>query len=109
MNRYEDIVYLLCNDVILSFEGDSFYGVGEPFEGLIVAINCNDTFAYASADAEDIPIGREHEVRSIYDKYGHAGVIAWCSKERGIEPLPAFLKLLSAGKYKLARKELESK
>ena len=104
MNRYEDIVYLYCNGVIIDF-------VDEEFSNLVVAVACNDIFAYASADAEDIPPGREHEVRSIYDKHGWPGVIAWCAKERGREPLPAYLgreQYLGEDKYNLARKELEA-
>ncbi len=105
MNRYEDIVYLYCEGVIIDF-------AGEQFKDLEVAIPCNDTFAYASADAEEIPEGREHEVRTIYDNYSWPGVIAWCAKERGVEPLAAFLKQMGETaeyRYNLARKALEDK
>ena len=97
MNRYEDIVYLYCNDVIIDF-------VDEEFSNLVVAVGCNDTFAYASADAEDIPPGREHEVRAMHEKYGDEGVIAWCAKERSVEPQIDW----QTAKYNLARKELEA-
>ena len=102
MNRFEDIVYLHCYDVILDF-------AGEMFDHLIVVIPCNDVFSYASADAEDIPPGREHEVRKLYEQYGWPGVIAWCAKERGQEPLPAYLKILGEDEYRAVRKSQEAK
>lgn len=51
------------------------------------AVNCNDTFYYASADATSLAKGREKEVRVIAEKYGWSGVVAWCSVERNEEPL----------------------
>lgn len=98
INRYEDIVYLYCHNLIVDFAGDDFN------DELEVAILCNDTFTYASADAEEIPAGREHEVRTIHEKYGYEGVIAWCAKERKMEPLDHW----QTAKYTLARKELEA-
>lgn len=100
-SRYEDLCFLLVNDIIFEFDFDWHNGMH--LEELQGHINCSDTFYYASADGTSIPIGREHEVREMYEKFGWAGVTAWCALLRNEEPL----KEHQSDEYKAARKYLE--
>ena len=65
--------------------------------GFSCAILCNDTFYYASADAESICDVEDLElVKYLYEKYSYDGVVAWVSSQRNWqEPL----KPLQTDKY----------
>lgn len=54
-----------------------------------VIYNLNDTFDYASADAENIDMEDFHAFQStyLYIKYGHELIIAYCSLKRKRDPL----------------------
>lgn len=67
------------------------------------AVCCNDTFYYATADAEDLAPGEELRLRAIYERHGWPGVVAWCAVKRGEEPLPQ----LRTPEYLSARMELD--
>jgi hypothetical protein len=61
-------------------------------------VGVNDTFYYASADAEDL---KEDEIDGLIDvvkKYSHDGVTAWAARRRNMEPLPQ----LQTDKYREA-------
>ncbi|MDP3793337.1 MAG: hypothetical protein Q8R07_01145, partial [Candidatus Uhrbacteria bacterium] len=45
---------------------------------------CNDTFAYASADAEPVPWDSVQEVKRLYDAGGWRALIDWISERRGV-------------------------
>jgi hypothetical protein len=47
----------------------------------------NDTFDYASGDAEEVPPERWIEVNNVYKQYSSMGLIAWTALRRGYEPL----------------------
>lgn len=54
--------------------------------------NLNDTFGYASADSEKLymdgdPNGNQGTLVAVVSRFGHAGLIAYCAKVRGCEPL----------------------
>ncbi len=53
----------------------------------------NDTWYYASADAEEIPKDKEKEVADLFQKHGEDGVLYWVYKQRGHYPsIPSTLK-----------------
>jgi hypothetical protein len=62
------------------------------------AINCNDTFYYASADACGLEPHEAKEVRAAVEQWGWAGAVAWCALKRNQEPL----KQLQTEQYRAA-------
>jgi hypothetical protein len=48
---------------------------------------CSDTFAYATADGEDIPDDQVAVLADVYNRWHWAGVTAWVAWRRGTEPL----------------------
>ena len=76
----------------LMFEGGLFYGgfFSTPvFDPLNFAINCNDTFHYASADCE--PIKSLEDIKllgTLYDTFGFDGLDALAACRRDYLPLP---------------------
>lgn len=70
--------------------------------GWSAAVSCNDTFAYACADAEFLAPGREAELKALFDKYGWSGVVAWCAKERNQYPIKEY----RSEQYRKALEEL---
>jgi hypothetical protein len=67
-------------------------------EGWHSAINCNDTFYYASVDACEIEPHEAKEVRAAVERWGWAGAVAWCALKRNEEPL----KQLQTDQYRAA-------
>src|ERR1700757_4776951 len=47
----------------------------------------NDTFAFATSDAEEVPFENLIEVRALYDKFGSHGLTAWVAKKRNQQPI----------------------
>lgn len=84
--EYEHLFYLAAEDIVFF----SFYNEEvEDYDGWFhAAVNVNDTFYYASADAEDLAPGKAAIVRDYYERYGWGGVVAWAAIKRGQEPLP---------------------
>lgn len=56
-------------------------------DGWHPAINCNDTFYYASADACVLEPHEAKEVRAVVERFGWAGAVAWCALKRNEQPL----------------------
>ena len=59
-------------------------------EATNVFVNCNDTFAYACADAEDLPYKQIKPLYEMWKKNPVWGPVAWAvmqRKERPIEPV----------------------
>lgn len=54
-------------------------------------INCNDTFGYACADAEEVPWHRIEEVAAALKKCDLHGDIIWAQRQRGGMPFIAGL------------------
>ncbi len=53
-----------------------------------VHVNCNDVFAFACADAEQIrTYGDFEDVCEIYALFGGIGLVAWCAQKRGSKPV----------------------
>lgn len=47
----------------------------------------NDTFAYACADGEDLPLDELPTVLELWRQFKWGGLIAWAAHRRGIEPI----------------------
>lgn len=67
-----------------------------------MALNMGDTFEYATADMEVVPVDAVVTVAQIALDYGVQGLIAWAAMRRGAEPLEQLRDEL----YKSARKML---
>lgn len=53
-----------------------------------LALLMNDTFHYASADAEGVEWGELEEVYAVWKKDNWKGLVRWAAKKRGCKPLP---------------------
>jgi hypothetical protein len=49
---------------------------------VVVAVNCNDTFAYACADAEDVSMDELYELTQVRYEGGWRAVVEWIAKRR---------------------------
>ena len=67
---------------------------------------CNDTFWWATADAEHVLWEQIPEVYAIYKAQGEAGLIDWISEKRGIRPMTEAE--ASLDKLKRARREIRN-
>lgn len=76
--------------------------VKECYLGSIGCLLMNDTFYYASADAEPVGYDEWPAVKKIYEDHGNEGLIAWAALRRGHEPLPPLL----TDKYLAAKEAL---
>lgn len=70
--------------------------------GWHIAVNCNDTFYLACADATELKLSDVPKARMLAEKYGWGGVLALCAKIRNEEPLEH----LQTDAYKQALAEL---
>lgn len=72
-------LYLILQDV-------AFVRI-EKEEPIKLYINCGDTFAYACADAELVPVTEWHTLARLHDDYGYDGLVAWIADRRCEEPI----------------------
>jgi len=96
--EYENLLWLAARDIV--FFSERTGGGGD----WIALVNCGDTFCLACADAEELTPERSWEVKTIYERCGWDGVVAWIAKARGEEPLE---KLRTSG-YMAAREFLDT-
>lgn len=87
----EAMLYLMGEDV--AFMGanwsDEVATKGYSAECYLGTVGCllmNDTFHYASADAEEVPYNEWPHVKEVYEKWGEEGLIAWVALRRGYDP-----------------------
>jgi hypothetical protein len=85
----------------LLIEGDCFLNDGWWEESwhkgrTTIHVNCNDTFSYASADAEDISYSEISELYEFVKKDNKLGSMAWCIKKRKVKPIPERCKQIDA-------------
>ena len=76
------VVGILKKRIRLVADDIAFFG----FDSTLV-LNCGDTFAYACADAEEVPDDQIDLVRRMHDKFGYVGLTAWIAARRKCEPL----------------------
>lgn len=74
----------------------------EAKEAISMYLNVNDTFYYASADAEDVLISDIPKIYELWKKYDHHGITAWVALKRNMDPLDE----LKTEKYDAAIKEI---
>jgi len=55
-------------------------------ETLVLFLNCNDTFAWGCADAEEVKSSELEELYKLYKKYGYSGTTIWVCKKRNEQP-----------------------
>jgi hypothetical protein len=96
-DRLRTLAWLAAEDVVLWVYGEG--GEGGPQAQAV----CSDTFAYATADGEDIPDDQVAVLADVYNRWHWAGVTAWVAWRRGTEPLGGF----RVDPYPEARKYLE--
>jgi hypothetical protein len=62
-------------------------------ETVVLFVNCNDIFAWACADAEDV---KESEVKDLYQmwKKDGWGIVKWACKKRNLQPQQAMVKMM---------------
>ena len=82
IDRLSSEVGILKKRIRLVADDIAFFG----FDSALV-LNCGDTFAYACADAEDVPDDQIDLVRRMHDKFGYTGLVAWIASRRKCEPL----------------------
>lgn len=73
---------LLAEDVLFCVEPDPEGEGSSPYVILL-----SDTFAYACADCERIPLHEIPYLLFLYDKFGYSGPIAWAAVKRGCDPI----------------------
>jgi hypothetical protein len=83
------LAHLLMNCIIFTNNGWWYAesGVSWPKDSISHHVNCNDTFAYACGDSEDITHDGVHELYAMWRKDPHYGSTVWCMKKRKIMPI----------------------
>jgi hypothetical protein len=82
----ELIFWLLAREVIFlsTFDND----VQDWSNHWYAVVNLNDTFYYATADAESVTLNGLADLKYYFDKYSWDGITAWASfKREGMEPV----------------------
>lgn len=89
-NRDHAIAEMLARQAILIMPASG--RAGKPAE---IWINCNDLFAWGSADAEPLPYS---EIESAYRAYksGKHGLDKWACQRRGVRPEGAAIEAMKA-------------
>ena len=59
-----------------------------------LALLCNDTFAWATADAEDVLDAQIDTIVELFKSEGEAGVIKWIAQQRNMKPMESVGKWL---------------
>ena len=59
-----------------------------------LALLCNDTFAWATADAEDVLDEQIDTIVELFKSEGEAGVIKWIAQQRNMKPMESVGKWL---------------
>jgi hypothetical protein len=81
----EALFWLAARDIV--FFATYNQAIEDWDNGWHAAVNCNDTFYYASADATAFEPHEAKEIRRVFEQWGWDGVVAWCAIRRGEEPL----------------------
>lgn len=117
----EALALLLLEDYVITVRGasvdceDSTLVVDAP-STVSLSVMCSDTFAYASADSENLPLlgwqdEREEQFWNLYDKIrelGYDGAVQWIALRRGYRPIPPVVKKMKeAGTWLPEMDELE--
>ena len=103
--RLRKLYHLLARDVIFFSQYDedtnTWPDCGEFFSPCVLL---NDTFAYATADAERVTDDQLDLLIKMDRQFGQSGVVAWAAQVRGSEPLEPY----RTEKYHAAREWLRT-
>ena len=103
--RFRKLYHLLARDVIFFSQYDedtnTWPDCGEFFSPCVLL---NDTFAYATADAERVTDDQLDTLITVERQFGNDGVVAWAAQVRGSEPLEPY----RTEKYRAAREWLRT-
>jgi hypothetical protein len=82
------LTYLLAKDVVFINNGwwNKEDGIPWPEDHISVHVNCNDIFAWGTADSEDITYSELPELLRYYRQDPNWGSAAWCIKKRKMRP-----------------------
>jgi len=69
-----------------------------------IVMNLNDTFYYASADAEEIYYEDLAQLEEVLDRYGYNAIVAYVALKRGHDPM---VKRSLNDEFYRAKKEIE--
>ena len=74
-----------------------------------INVNCNDVFAWASADAEEMFYEDLEDVYTHWEKDPSWGPAVWCIKKRNLMPQrPVYEAIMKAGIWNLDEMNLRS-
>ncbi len=89
------LAHLLLNGVVFVGSGGFF---AQPGHVVTIHVLCSDVFAYALADAEDLPYNQLATVYQLWRKDPMWGPIAWAITRRKTMPIqPVVVRLYEAG------------
>lgn len=106
IEQFSHILWLAAKDLIFfgtNAEYENGELIGNSNTDIVFAVNMNDTFAWACADAEEFKLKDAGLLREIHDKFGWQGLTAWVSIIRNSTPISP----LNTPEYKEIRKKVE--
>jgi len=82
------LAHLIINDVIFCNNGWWWTERNEPWRKDYIThhVNCNDVFAWACADSEDVTYSEIHDVYAMWRKDPVWGPAIWCIRKRKMKP-----------------------
>ena len=89
--RLRKLYHLLARDVIFFSQYDEDTNTWpDCSEFFMPCVRLNDTFAYATADAERVTDDQLDLLIKMDRQFGQSGVVAWAAQVRGSEPLEPY-------------------
>lgn len=91
----EALAYLLSEEVVFC-NSRKFVGYGGKVEEetIVIFVILNDTFYYASADAEPIRLSELQNLYELYKEHKYTGIVKWATEKRGILPISHYRRQL---------------
>ena len=80
----EQLRFLMMEDVV--FVNNGWHNESQPKDHITVHVTCNDVFAWACGDAEDLLYGEIEDLFNHYVKDPKWGTAVWCIKKRKWPP-----------------------
>ena len=97
---YQPIAQLVELEAALFLVACDIAMISKDKNTLTCCLCCNDTFGYATADAEPIEWHEAPALKVLYEQEGWQGLIRWIAKKRGVEPLPEMREALKRSEEK---------
>ena len=98
VSEEEMLAYLIIQSDVYLNNGWWFKNDNKPWQEdyTTLHVNCSDTFAYASADGEDLKYSEIRELYEFVKAHNDLGAMAWCIKKRKVRPLEQRCKQIDA-------------